>query len=61
MTAAGTRRGQVGDDPAEREDPAERGGDPVCWLPQVCQRCGAMAEADPPVSCPVCHAPIPAG
>jgi uncharacterized protein YeaO (DUF488 family) len=37
----------------------ERGGDPVCWLPRVCQQCGSMADADPPTICPVCHAAMP--
>ena len=38
----------------------ERGGDPACWLHRVCPRCGEMAEADPPTTCPRCHTGIPA-
>jgi uncharacterized protein YeaO (DUF488 family) len=38
----------------------ERGGDPVCWLPQVCPRCGTMTGAEPPVTCSHCHYRIPA-
>lgn len=38
----------------------ERGGDPACWLRRVCQQCGSMADADPPTTCPVCHADMPA-
>jgi uncharacterized protein YeaO (DUF488 family) len=45
-----------------REDLAEegRGGDPACWLNRVCPRCGSMADAGPPTTCPQCHQPIPA-
>jgi uncharacterized protein YeaO (DUF488 family) len=32
----------------------ERGGDPACWLPRVCPECGALADADPPVTCHRC-------
>jgi uncharacterized protein YeaO (DUF488 family) len=35
------------------------GGDPVCWLPRVCPRCGAIADTEPPAACPRCHAEIP--
>ena len=27
------------------------GGDPVCWLEQVCPECGALVEADLPAMC----------
>ena len=40
---------------------AERGGDPACWLRRVCPHCGSMADADPPTTCPACHALMPAG
>ena len=33
-------------------------GDPACWLRRVCPVCGTIAEADPPVTCPQCHAAI---
>jgi uncharacterized protein YeaO (DUF488 family) len=46
--------------PAGAGAPAqERGGDPACWLPRVCQQCGSMADADPPTTCPACQAAIP--
>lgn len=35
-------------------------GDPVCLLRRVCQRCGSVADEDPPTICPTCHADIPA-
>jgi rubrerythrin len=46
-----------------REEPVEDDlpGDPVCLLRRVCQRCGSVADRDPPTSCPTCHADMPAG
>lgn len=41
---------------AEEELP----GDPVCLLRRVCPACGAVADADPPTTCPQCHRHIPA-
>jgi uncharacterized protein YeaO (DUF488 family) len=41
-------------------EPDERGGDPACWLRRVCPQCGSMADADPPTTCPACHAAMPA-
>jgi uncharacterized protein YeaO (DUF488 family) len=48
--------------PAGQQVPREeeRGGDPACWLRRVCSRCGSIADADPPTTCPQCHAPMPA-
>ncbi len=34
-------------------------GDPACWLHRVCPACGTIAAADPPTTCPHCHAAIP--
>ncbi len=34
-------------------------GDPVCWLNRVCPGCGALADTDPPTTCPRCQAPMP--
>ena len=34
-------------------------GDPACWLHRVCPSCGTIANADPPTTCPQCHAEIP--
>jgi uncharacterized protein YeaO (DUF488 family) len=34
-------------------------GDPACWLRRVCPACGTIADADPPTTCPQCHAAIP--
>jgi rubrerythrin len=44
---------------AWRADPEDRAGDPVCWLPRVCQACGALADEDPPTTCPRCGSEIP--
>lgn len=47
--------------PAAREpDEEDRPGDPVCLLRRVCPACGAVADADPPTTCPSCHREIPA-
>jgi hypothetical protein len=43
-------------EPVEEDLP----GDPVCLLRRVCQRCGAVADHDPPTTCPSCHAEMPA-
>jgi uncharacterized protein YeaO (DUF488 family) len=43
--------------PADEEDDVP--GDPACWLHRVCPACGTIANADPPTSCPQCHAEIP--
>jgi uncharacterized protein YeaO (DUF488 family) len=32
----------------------DSGGDPACWLPRVCPECGALADGEPPASCPRC-------
>ena len=42
-----------------RADPEDQAGDPVCWLPRVCQACGALADDDPPTTCPRCGSEIP--
>jgi rubrerythrin len=50
--------------PAEPERDAaiagadEKPGDSACWLKRVCQQCGAIANADPPTTCPQCQAAI---
>ena len=41
-------------------DEADMPGDPACWLKRVCPACGTLADADPPTTCPHCHAAIPA-
>jgi uncharacterized protein YeaO (DUF488 family) len=41
-------------------DDEDRPGDPVCLLRRVCQRCGSVADEDPPTTCPTCHAEMPA-
>jgi rubrerythrin len=41
-------------------DSDDRPGDPACWLRRVCPECGSMADSDPPTTCPVCHADMPA-
>lgn len=42
---------------ADAEDPAEDGGDAVCWLTRVCDRCGALADGVPAEVCERCGAP----
>jgi hypothetical protein len=42
-----------------RADPEDRPGDPVCWLPRVCQVCGALADEDPPTTCRRCGTEMP--
>jgi dihydropteroate synthase len=34
-------------------------GDAVCWLPMVCDECGAMREGDPGAACARCGAAAP--
>lgn len=46
---------------AAAQEEQGQGGDPACWLPRVCPRCGTMSDAEPPTTCPRCHAEIPAG
>jgi uncharacterized protein YeaO (DUF488 family) len=42
----------------ECADVADRPGDSPCWLNRVCERCGSIADADPPTTCPQCGTPI---
>jgi predicted Zn-ribbon and HTH transcriptional regulator len=42
-----------------RPGSGDRPGDPACLLPRVCQACGAVAESDPPTTCPQCGIEIP--
>ena len=42
-----------------RADPEDQPGDPVCWLPRVCQACGALADEDPPTTCRRCGSEMP--
>lgn len=51
------------DDPATG-DPAtgdlradQLGGDPVCWLERVCDRCGGLSDGPPGPRCDRCGAP----
>ena len=44
---------------AWRADPGDRPGDPACLLPRVCPACGAVADEDPPTTCPQCGGEIP--
>ncbi|HEY2552622.1 MAG TPA: DUF488 family protein [Streptosporangiaceae bacterium] len=43
---------------ADAARPDERGGDPACLLRRVCQQCGSVADADPPVTCQTCGAQL---
>lgn len=31
-------------------------GDPVCWLPRVCDACGALSDDEEPETCARCGA-----
>ena len=53
--ASPARRGPAGQ--ANEDDDVP--GDPACWLHRVCPSCGTIANADPPTTCPQCHAEIP--
>ena len=55
LRAGAAQRGSAG--PAAEEDDVP--GDPACWLHRVCPACGTIAGADPPTTCPQCHAEIP--
>ncbi|MBB4906982.1 hypothetical protein [Actinophytocola algeriensis] len=37
----------------------DEGGESVCWLARVCPECGALADEDPPTTCPRCGEPMP--
>ena len=50
---------RLGKDPAKSDEDDERGGDPPCWLRRVCPQCGAIADADPPTTCPQCRTDMP--
>jgi len=57
------RAGAAGQAPRASAGPADEDddvpGDPACWLHRVCPACGSIADADPPTTCPQCHAEIP--
>lgn len=40
-------------------DGVTEGGDPVCWLEQVCDECGAMREDRTATACRRCGTPFP--
>lgn len=45
------------DDQPERPRPTDEGGDPACWLNQVCPDCGHLTENA--THCPVCGTALP--
>ena len=47
------------EEPPERVEYTE-GGDPVCWLSQVCPDCGLFIEAELPTVCERCGAEVSA-
>ena len=56
---------QVEEDPTRQVDTGptrqvEEGGDPACWLGQVCPECGRFTERQLPTTCPHCGTEIPA-
>jgi hypothetical protein len=36
------------------EQQEQEGGDPACWLGQVCPECGAFTDQATPATCPRC-------
>lgn len=47
------------DRPSNRSTAEREGGDPACWLGQVCPECGRFTEQDSPKKCPDCGAEMP--
>ncbi|MBY8881231.1 hypothetical protein [Actinacidiphila acidipaludis] len=45
--------------PRRHDDGVTEGGDPVCWLEQVCDECGAMREDRSAAACARCGTPFP--
>ena len=45
--------------PRRHGDGVTEGGDPVCWLEQVCDECGAMREDPSAAACARCGTPFP--
>jgi rubrerythrin len=37
---------------------SDEGGDPACWLQNVCPECGFLVEGRLPETCPRCGAPL---
>ena len=48
--------------PAAQAPPVlhDDGGDPVCWLHEVCPGCGLFIGENPPATCPRCGETVPA-
>jgi len=44
-------------DPEEPRRPEPEGGDPACWLDQVCPACGRITERLPSGQCATCGEP----
>lgn len=55
-TGGGAEPASAGDDAVPARD-AELGGDPACWLNQVCDACGRLIEDPLSDTCPACGAP----
>ncbi|HEX5405168.1 MAG TPA: hypothetical protein VFX16_23045 [Pseudonocardiaceae bacterium] len=43
----------------EQHRTSDEGGDPACWLGQVCPECGAFTDQAAPATCPRCGAALP--
>lgn len=37
---------------------SDEGGDPACWLANVCAECGLLIEGRMPQACPRCGSPL---
>ncbi|HEY6279030.1 MAG TPA: hypothetical protein VIX86_22180 [Streptosporangiaceae bacterium] len=58
MTSGHDRDGREPRPGLAAQDEPDLPGDPACLLRRVCPACGSVADADPPVICPNCHAEI---
>ena len=47
--------------PEEPARPEPEGGDPACWVDQVCPVCGRLGERLPSGQCAACGAPWDVG
>lgn len=54
MTVPGARTVDDRDRPDDGTPTHEQGGDPACWLEQVCPACGRLTEPRDDGSCPAC-------
>jgi uncharacterized OB-fold protein len=46
-------------EPGAPDRPVDEGGDPACWLGQVCPECGRFTERPTAATCPRCGTALP--